>query len=1019
MAQPQRPTDVHQDELCPPNKRYALMDANKKLDLENPLCPDESRILADILKNHHLRFSIVASSSVSWIYLGQLWHTLHEDGSKNTLKFMLDRKELTLTLDDFRTIFHLPQATNNNHDHFIPALSFSEMVPFYINDLGFTLELRSTSNFKTIGLLQPWQTLCKMFSRCLTTRVSGFSLLFKESNNLDSLSYIHKDYRKSKGIAGMKIPDWMITDKMKLKENYRLYAEVFGLDVPTTQLTPPTPIPTTHEAVDLTLQDTLQVSLVEQKSHEELDATQNVEKVKEHLIAKDIKKLVEGSENVEENVAVTSSPFRNDDNQVDLDTRLEPRSDKESRKVEKIADISQPVNVIEEEEESVEDDYELRRREKGKYVEDIRNTPSPITIRSSKIQTNLVSSDTERLQELTKIDTLPSSSTPSSSSPKSKLSATTLLLSLFKVKPGHFRRYNSFFQELQGRYGYLFEHLSAKFMPRRKFNELAKNLEDIMMEALPKLVDDRIKVLLKKQVQLYVAEGLILEREKSQEDVAKMIAEAIQQECENLRLEVSSQVNDAIANHIPSQVDSSVRSYMSDHILHVHSAKDSHPSTQEQQYKLYLTMKDDPQLQKNDVSICLALKIKFKRLQVATTPCRPSVVRPRGQDDPHDDAHPEGENSAKRQRISEHGTFDIRGSSFSQYYDGEPGLTTSDSSVLQMQNFLKSDIVWESRIEIIVPPYRPKPTPVVQNYQRDPKAPRIPLVNQDLLYLKKGNSGPDTIVLSLHMFLTVIFPDDDIEERTSRWVEKYIFARRANGSIVSITESDYKNLNKNDIEDMYLLIVNHKVDDYAEVGLLWPLSVFIRSAVIWERFHDFQLGVESYQQQVNLTAPIITFPGIEKYKMFSIFFEPVYGIIYENSKKEKRVMRHHEVHKFCDAILKRVLEGLKSYNNDVKYGYVTHNLSKEDVEYLQLFTEEIEEWLKIIRNAIKDVMPDVLNTLILKPMYKEFNALNKIKSSRFDSLETRIHQTIRKHVRVKMSKIDRPLRQLETKVDKT
>ncbi|GJY87097.1 hypothetical protein Tco_0501725 [Tanacetum coccineum] len=163
---------------------------------------------------------------------------------------------------------------------------------------------------------------------------------------------------------------------------------------------------------------------------------------------------------------------------------------------------------------------------------------------------------------------------------------------------------------------------------------------------------------------------------------------------------------------------------------------------------------------------------------------------------------------------------------------------------------------------------------------------------------------------------------------------------------MSIIESDYKNLNKNDIEDMYLLIVNHKVDDYAEAGLLWSLSVFIRSTMIWERVHDFQLGKESYQQQVNLTAPTITFPGIKKYKIFSIVSEPIYGIIYENNKKEKRVMRHQEVHKFCDATLKRVLKGLKSYNNDVKYGYVTRNLSKEDVEYLQLFAEEIEEWLK-------------------------------------------------------------------------
>ncbi|GJW27028.1 hypothetical protein Tco_0040839 [Tanacetum coccineum] len=110
-----------------------------------------------------------------------------------------------------------------------------------------------------------------------------------------------------------------------------------------------------------------------------------------------------------------------------------------------------------------------------------------------------------------------------------------------------------------------------------------------------------------------------------------------------------------------------------------------------------------------------------------------------------------------------------------------------------------------------------------------------------------------------------------------------------------------------DIEDMYLLIVNSK------------------------------LGMESYQQKVNLTAPIITFPGIEKYKVFFIVFEPVYSIIYKNNKKEKRVMRHQEIHKFCDATLKRVLEGLKSYNNNVKHGYVTPSLSKDDVEYMQLF----------------------------------------------------------------------------------
>ncbi|GKD12352.1 hypothetical protein Tco_1196759 [Tanacetum coccineum] len=378
-----------------------------------------------------------------------------------------------------------------------------------------------------------------------------------------------------------------------------------------------------------------------------------------------------------------------------------------------------------------------------------------------------------------------------------------------------------------------------------------------MMDAFPKLVDECIKKILKTRVPLHVAQGLILEREKSQADVEKIIVDAIQKERENLRLEISSQLNDAIAI----------------------------------------------------------------------------------QDDPHDDAHPEGENSAKRHKTSEHGTFELGGSSSGQVYESELGSSTSsiqeqtnnfdlrmnsyaiDDDVIpnekvsqelmdemsqtvdevklrkkvdemlrqqctlgdehqyyidQMQNFLKNDIMWESRKEILVPPFQPKPTPVIQSCQRDLKAPAMTLVNQDLFYLKKGNSKK--IALSLHKFPAVNFPDDDIEERTFRWQEpgkpkeeiysnskivqiiktywelghehKFIIEiiiRRANGRIVSITESDYKNLNKNDIEDMYMLIINHKVDDYAETGLLWSLPVFIRSTVIWERVHDFQLGVESYQ----------------------------------------------------------------------------------------------------------------------------------------------------------------------------
>ncbi|GJV19140.1 ribonuclease H-like domain-containing protein [Tanacetum coccineum] len=45
---------------------------------------------------------------------------------------------------------------------------------------------------------------------------------------------------------------------------------------------------------------------------------------------------------------------------------------------------------------------------------------------------------------------------------------------------------------------------------------------------------------------------------------------------------------------------------------------------------------------------------------------------------------------------------------------------------------------------------------------------------------------------------------------------------------------------------------------------------------------------------------------------------------------------------FCDATLRRTLKGLKSYYNDVKYGYVQKDLTNDEVDFLKLFGEEIE-----------------------------------------------------------------------------
>ncbi|GKB46967.1 hypothetical protein Tco_0897720 [Tanacetum coccineum] len=174
---------------------------------------------------------------------------------------------------------------------------------------------------------------------------------------------------------------------------------------------------------------------------------------------------------------------------------------------------------------------------------------------------------------------------------------------------------------------------------------------------------------------------------------------------------------------------------------------------------------------------------------------------------------------------------------------------------------------------------------------------------------------------------------------------KEIVVKRVDDEYSYFSESDYKCLHKNHIEDMYLVCLNGKIK-YQETGILKSLNVFIRSCVIWERVHDYQLGLESYQLKVNLTAPKLTFPRIEEKKPYTITSLPFIGLIYENSKKEKRIMDINEIPKFCDATLKRFLKEVKKIKLDVKHGYADPTLSKDDAEYMVFYEKYIKERLR-------------------------------------------------------------------------
>ncbi|GKE16563.1 hypothetical protein Tco_1424140 [Tanacetum coccineum] len=269
---------------------------------------------------------------------------------------------------------------------------------------------------------------------------------------------------------------------------------------------------------------------------------------------------------------------------------------------------------------------------------------------------------------------------------------------------------------------------------------------------------------------------------------------------------------------------------------------------------------------------------------------------------------------------------------------------------------MESQIVWESIEEDLTEHIPKKPALVFLNCVRNPNIPPMSSVNQDLFYLKNGNSGAMKYVPSLHKIPDFTFPKNNLEELNTRWAQQghirrqlkkrddpekvyskkkivdvvrvkfdqgygqeyieEIVIKRADGEYSEFKESDYKYLHKNDIEDMYLIV------------------------------YYYQLDMESYQQKVNLTAPTLAFPGIEEEKILTITSDLVVDLIYENSKQEKRVMIIKEIPKFCNVTLKRVLEKIKKFNFNVKHGYADLDLSKEDTEHLMFYKEYIQERLR-------------------------------------------------------------------------
>ncbi|GKE75612.1 hypothetical protein Tco_1537653, partial [Tanacetum coccineum] len=186
-----------------------------------------------------------------------------------------------------------------------------------------------------------------------------------------------------------------------------------------------------------------------------------------------------------------------------------------------------------------------------------------------------------------------------------------------------------------------------------------------------------------------------------------------------------------------------------------------------------------------------------------------------------------------------------------------------------------------------------------------------------------------------------------------------IMVKRSDQQLYKFKEGDFIDLHLNDIEDMLLLAVQHKLfhlDGSVIVDFIVALRIFTRSLILKRHVKDLQLGVESYQKKLNITKPYKTFPEIEFKEPYTPSYDPP-GIVYEDLDKQKRVLRADELYKFSDGTLKsvhdeihhRVLDFRLDYNTKMPKRKWTAVDRKRSGLMIELIDKQLQE-REIIRN---------------------------------------------------------------------
>ncbi|GJT93345.1 hypothetical protein Tco_1082190 [Tanacetum coccineum] len=178
-------------------------------------------------------------------------------------------------------------------------------------------------------------------------------------------------------------------------------------------------------------------------------------------------------------------------------------------------------------------------------------------------------------------------------------------------------------------------------------------------------------------------------------------------------------------------------------------------------------------------------------------------------------------------------------------------------------------------------------------------------------YIDRFSSEGDRRAVRTHMRILSVVRIEVFSMYGYNYMKKIVL-RRADLKEYVIAERDFKYMYPSDFEDLYLLNLqghlNHLSPEDKKI-LTTAVNLWTRNLVIRQRVEDFQLGIESYQTQLNLTKPRWEATGFEFKHDFTVIDSPR-AVIFRDRYGVQMIMRFNEIHKFSDGTLQQIDEAL-------------------------------------------------------------------------------------------------------------